>query len=791
MSGSETRADQLSQAASEPASKRQAPPKLILAFAAGKAERAALENWLLAEREDGIRAPEMLEADDPFLGVRLRERADDPEVVPVSVAWLPLERSGPTPLRVKDLLTLSNPRHPRQRTQQRILRTHPDRVRILQGASARVSELGRRFREVTGGGDEQEFGAFVRRQGVLALGRAERAIIGQRYKAAKMVPEEVLSSARLRSRLEELAAELGRTTQDVGREAKRYLQEMAAEHSELAIDTWERFIRFVVRQYAIDVQSDQLKRLRRLGSRHSLAYVPSHRSYLDPFILRTVLHRHGLPPNHVLGGINVAFWPMGTLARRSGIVFIRRSYKDKPVYSVVLREYISYLIRKRFNLEWYIEGGRTRTGKLRPPRYGILAYVIDAVRHGVDDDVYMVPSAIVYDQLPEVGDIAHEDQGGEKRRESFTWMIEYLRRQATVQGTAYVRFGEPLSLREAIAAAGAATSENGQHPSEPKRELTVEKVAFEIMHRINRATPVTPPALVTTALLGIGDRALTQGELRHVLAPALDYIRRRNVPVTEDILERPNGVRLVLDSLCRTGIVTLLSGGPEDAWIVSPARHLEASFYRNSIVHYFLNRSIVELVAMRAAEEPFENPVHDAWRASLELRDLLKFEFFFAGREEFGKELRAELEAFDPEWESRGAEQEKVWDHLTASRLFVAHRVLGPYVQAYYVAADRLAAHEPTKPVDEREFLKLCIGTARQYRAQQRIWASEAISKELFSNALRLADNRGLLAPDGEDLVARRKALATELRILLFRVRRIRDLAVRDLDVAIEGWPAR
>jgi glycerol-3-phosphate O-acyltransferase len=784
MSGAEPRADQLTEPAAEaPPSSKQQHSKLILAFVDTKAERTALENWLLTEREDGERAPEMVEATDAFLGVRLLERGDDPEVVPVRVAWLPIERSGATPLRVKDLLTLSNPRHPRHRTQQRILRTHPDRVRILQGASARVTQMGMRFREVTGGGDEQEFGAFVRRQGVLALDRAERAIIGQRYKAARMVPEEVLSGARLRQRLDELAQQLGRSTQDVGREAKRYLQEMAAEHSELAIDAWESFIRFVVRQYSVDVQSDQLKRLRRLGAKHSLAYTPSHRSYLDPFILRTVLHQHGLPPNHVLGGINVAFWPMGTFARRSGIVFIRRSYKDKPVYSVVLREYIGYLIHKRFNLEWYIEGGRTRTGKLRPPRYGILAYVIDAIRNGLEDDVYIVPSAIVYDQLPEVGDIANEDQGGDKRRESFKWMIDYLRRQNSVQGTAYVRFGEPLSLRQAIAAV---EGSNGQQPN-----LTVEKVAFEVMHRINRATPVTPPALVTTALLGIGDRALTHDELRHVLAPMLDYVRRRDVPITEDILERPNGVSVVLESLCRSGIVTLLSGGPEDAWSVTPARHLEASFYRNSIVHYFLNRAIVELVAMRAAEEPFEDPVHDAWKAALELRDLLKFEFFFAGRDGFAEELRAEVLAFDPEWESRGAEQEQVWDHLTASRLFVAHRVLGPYIQAYYVVAERLAAHDPEKPVDEKEFLRLCIATARQYRAQQRIWASEAISKELFSNALQLADNRGLLKPGGEDLAARRKALATELRILLFRVRRIRDLAVRDLDVAIEGWPAR
>src|SRR5438105_1795995 len=248
MSGSETRAARLQQEQAAPPTGETGRARVLLAFVDSRAERRALEDWLLRDREDGEGAPQMLEAADPFLGARLSDRKDDPEVVPVRVAWLPLDRAGATAVRLKDLLTLSNPWHPRRRAQQRILQTHPDRVRVLQGAAAKVSDLGHRFREVTGGGDEQEFGAFVRRQGVLALDRAQRAIVGQRYKAARMVPEEVLSSARLRRRLDDLARSLGRTGADVAAEAKRYLEEMAAEHSELAIDAWEWFIRFVVRQ---------------------------------------------------------------------------------------------------------------------------------------------------------------------------------------------------------------------------------------------------------------------------------------------------------------------------------------------------------------------------------------------------------------------------------------------------------------------------------------------------------------------------------------------------------------
>src|SRR5262249_43135533 len=143
------------------------------------------------------------------------------------------------------------------------------------------------------------------------------------------------------------------------------------------------------RAYELEVEPGSVERLRRLSERMPLAFLPSHRSYLDPLVLRSALHRQGFAPNHVLGRLNVAVWRIGPVARRSGVVFIRRSVRDDPVYRLVLREYIGYLVRKRFNLEWYIEGGRTRTGKLRPPRYGLLNYLVQAYRDGGIEDVML------------------------------------------------------------------------------------------------------------------------------------------------------------------------------------------------------------------------------------------------------------------------------------------------------------------------------------------------------------------------------------------------------------------
>ena len=150
----------------------------------------------------------------------------------------------------------------------------------------------------------------------------------------------------------------------------------------------------------------------------------------------------------MLGGINVAFWPIGPVARRSGYVFIRRSFKDDEVYKLALREYMAYLMRKRFNLEWYIEGGRSRTGKLRPPRYGLLAYLVEAFRSGGVEDVQLVPVSIVYDQLYEVGAMAAEERGAQKTAESLSWFVGYARAQGRRLGKVRVSIGEPLSLRD-------------------------------------------------------------------------------------------------------------------------------------------------------------------------------------------------------------------------------------------------------------------------------------------------------------------------------------------------------
>jgi glycerol-3-phosphate O-acyltransferase len=595
-------------------------------------------------------------------------------------------------------------------------------------------------------------------------------------KAACLAVTELTRCDRFREQLARLAAHMGRPEAEVATDATACLEEMVATHGDIATGVWKRFGRLLLRAYTVDVDGARLDELRALGRRHPLVFLPSHRSYLDPVVMRSALQASGLPLTHVLGGINAAFWPIGPMARRSGHIFIRRTTRDNPVYKLALRQYIAHLVGTGQHLEWYIEGGRTRTGKLRPPRFGLLNYLMEAFQQGAAEDVMLVPVSIVYEVLPEVAAMAAEDQGAPRRGDNLGWLVGYARAQGRTRSTVHVRFGEPLSLRDTVL-----------NPPVPL-ERPVEKVAFEVCHRINRATPITPTSLVTLALLGLEDRALTLREVCSILAPLVDYVRRRALPATGGpILDRPAGVRSTLDALTAQGVVTCYAAGAEPVWTISPNRHLEAAFYRNSAAHLLVNRAIVELISVHAAEERLEDPLSGAWEEALRLRDLLKFEFFFAGRREFAQELRDELTVFDPDWEHRATDPDAVWSQLSSSRLYLAHRLLRCYIEAYQVVADRLAARDPRAPMDEREFLHECLGVARQYRMQQRIGSTETISNELLGTALKLARHRGLTEPGSDGLALRREEFAAEVRALARRLTVSRELALRDLGTARDG----
>ena len=751
--------------------------RLILSAADTPVERELIERWAA---EDGPDSGDVIELGRGLQSGVLAERlqaGDDPLLVPVGISWLPKERDGKREAGWRDLLALRDPRRPHRLSQARIADRDADRYRVVVGEPARASELRRRFVERGGPSalpaDAKGLAGFVVRQATLALERAERAVIGDRYKVPRLVVEEIVTGARYRARLADLAGRLQLPLPEVGARAAAALQELVAVQSRLAVDIFGTAMRPLhARAWVVRAEADELERLRELNRHSALIFLPSHRSYADTLVLAEALHGHDFPRNHVVGGDNLALWPFAPLARRAGVVFIRRSFRDDEVYKLAIQEYFGYLVSKRFNLEWYFEGGRSRTGKLRPPRFGLLTYVAAALQADPEIDVQLVPVSISYEHLQEVSSMAAEQRGVAKQREGLGWLARYARDQRRPGGDAVVRFGPPVNMRSRLP----------EHPPvDPEdhaaQRMALNKLAFEVAVGINRATPVLPQSLLALALLGVRDRALTLEQVGRLLAPVLDYIEARSLPQSGiAALRQPWQLAATLRALERDKVVTVYAGGDEPVYSITPGQHLVAAFYRNNSIHWFVNRAIVELAMIEVAEQAGERPVAAAWAEALRLRDLLKHEFFFPDKEVFRGELIDELEFIDPKWAERSGSVQDVRAMLAASGFLLAHRVLRSFVEAELVVAERLVVHPVDRPIDEKAFLADCAGSGQQMLLQGRVHSAEALSGELFASALRLADGRQLLAAaEGSaaevDLAERREAFAAQLRHVADRIR--------------------
>lgn len=574
-------------------------------------------------------------------------------------------------------------------------------------------------------------------------------------------------------RLRALADELGRDPDSVRAEAAGYLREMAASLDERAVQAWRGFSRWLMRAYDVLVDEDQITQLRKLDRKATLAFAFSHRSYLDGMLLPEAILANRLSPALTFGGANLNFFPMGAWAKRTGAIFIRRQTKDIPVYRFVLRAYAAQLVQNHVNLTWSIEGGRTRTGKLRPPVFGILRYITDAVDEIDGPEVYLVPTSIVYDQLHEVEAMTTEAYGAVKRPEDLRFLVRLARQQGERLGRAYLDFGEPLPLRKRLQEMRADKSGTGSE---------IERIALDVEHRINRATPVTPTAVVSLALLG-ADRSLSISEVLATVRPLASYIAARNWAVAgaADLTNRST-IRWTLHQMVASGVVSVYDAGTEAVWGIGEDQHLVAAFYRNTAIHILVDRAFAELALLAAAETTTNGSVSPATvrDEALSLRDLLKFEFLFSGRAQFEKDLANEVLLIGSVVDtSKPAAAADVWRLLESADVLLAHLVLRAFLDAYHIVADRLAAHEDDS-FDEEGFLAECLQVGKQWELQRNIASAESRSMELFKTALRLARHRELVdGADATDIAKRRQQFADEIATATRRVNTIAELARR------------
>ncbi len=661
------------------------------------------------------------------------------DLVPIEVLWGPVER----PPSLWNL-PFGNPYDPPEWT--RFLRLfRRGYARVALGVPGTRTGL---ESETHAHGDKLALSAFVRVQAVKALSLAQRRIFGDRYKVPRLLVEEIIAEPSFRDSIAATGATLGLTREESLGRSERALRELATSHNLFAMEIFRRFTRWIYTlayESEIDVDPGELDKLRELGRRAPLVFIPSHKSNFDHLALYSLLFSSGFPPPHTAAGINMSFFPMSRILPGTGAYFLRRSFSDDPIYKEALRAFINTLVQHRFHQEFFIEGGRSRSGKLLPPRYGILNYVVDGARRHDIGEVLFVPVAIAYDQILELAEYVRQNLGDEKEAESFVFLLRQIRAARSRKlGRIHVRFAEPISLREYLDRTG-------------DEKLVVEKLAFRISNSINAVTPLTPASVACSVLVGAGKRALSETEFEAQVARLLDYARERGIGMTREVAA---GAHSAVETATRTlsgTVIERYDGGVEPVYYVGPTGRHAASYYRNTAIHFLLGRAIAELAA-RA--ELADSAGRDMRSFALRLRELLKFEFFFTERDGFAREIEREAQLL-------ARERAMPLTPLLAA----SPRILLDYLESYWVVTETLRRLPPDAPTASAGVLRRCHEIGRQLLLQDRVQSPELFSNSNFANALRLLENLGAAerAPAGfrPGSTERLNELARDLELLI------------------------
>jgi glycerol-3-phosphate O-acyltransferase len=580
----------------------------------------------------------------------------------------------------------------------------------------------------------------------------------------------VLDDPAFEQQLENIAKDEGLSVDTVRASSRDDLAEIGGERSRLAVAGFAGLSRFVCRRgyhrdYCFDLK--ELELVRELAASKCVVFLITHKTYLDFFAIYDFLYRHGIAPPYMFGGVNMAFAGFGPLARRAGGIFIRRTFHDQPVYKAVLNRYVQSLIAAGHSFCWAIEGTRSRTGKLVTPKIGLLKYVAAAAQPLGEDAIAYLPVSVSYDQIPDVTDMAAQEAGAEKRPESLQWFMRYIRRLGDGFGNIYIRFGDAIAFSETPDAPDMAELRDSVTPE----VISVQKLAFEVCFQINEVTPATTTSLVLMTLLCRSAARTTQ--IQGDVFALQHYLARRQ---SGSLFASPSrfiddDVDATIEALVANGIV---QQDPDAGYCsIVPERFLMALYYSNMAVHHFVIAAFTELGLLNVTHARAK-PVEDAFRTEvLRLRDLFKYEFFFARKDEFRQQFAEDLYYLgEPVENIFRTTREQAAELLRRQPILVAYGVLSPFVNAYKVVAACLLQEGSAAIADRSSFVAMCQAESRKLRAGYPGFASKA----LLTNGYQLAGNRGLL--EAGDLVARkRREFADELRFIAEQLEEIRTIS--------------
>ncbi|MBN1203464.1 MAG: 1-acyl-sn-glycerol-3-phosphate acyltransferase [Myxococcaceae bacterium] len=612
------------------------------------------------------------------------------------------------------------------------------------------------------------------------LARETRAVFGPPLKPTERLIDETMRDRHLRKALDAHAASVGRRPQSVYREARRDLQAIAARPSPTALAFASPVLDWVFQRIydGIEVDEAGLHRALKAGSRAPIVLCPSHKSHVDYLVMSWVLWNRGYAVPLVAAGANLSFFPLGPFLRRCGAFFLRRSFKGDPIYSAAFQAYVRKLVNDGVHQEFFPEGGRSRTGKLLPPKLGMFTWQVEAVLEGARGDLVFVPVSIDYEKVVESGSYSKELAGGEKKPEDLKALLSTPKVLTARYGRIYLTFDEPLSLVELMKSRGITP---GEHVTEEQRKGLVRALGNRVMYGISKVSTVTPHALVSAALLAHRRRGVTQRELSERITLLRRIADEERTPLSKPLANAPSDpetmgpIRDALQTFRSDGMLRTQQARGEVIYQPEDERRAELSFYKNTLMNLVVPRSLVANALLAGAPASYEVVKSRA----LFLSRLFKVEFIYRVGSTFDTLFSETVEALvrmGLVLRSDETLQLAPEPHARPELEFLAD-LLRDYLEAYLLAAMTLKDVADGVATDRKAFVRLAMETGRAEFHAGRLGAAESLAKTTLENAVAyLLDQKYLVEEDKKLKLgaiaaepAAREQLAQEIRLYLQR----------------------
>ncbi|VFP87588.1 Glycerol-3-phosphate acyltransferase [Candidatus Erwinia haradaeae] len=429
--------------------------------------------------------------------------------------------------------------------------------------------------------------------------RQRLAVVGPDLPVRKNLFNQLLKSRVIKKAIEDEAYSKQISKEQAKKNAVDIMEEIASNPSNIVLYFTAPVMRWTWKRLYKSININGVERVRYLSQAgNEIVYVPCHRSHIDYLLLSYVLYNQGLVPPYIAAGINLNFWPVGSLFRHLGAFFIRRTFRGNKLYATVFRQYLINLFTSGASVEYFIEGGRSRTGYLLTPKTGILSITIQAMLRSGYRPIVFIPIYIGYEHIVESKTYANELRGTTKKTEG---VISILRALCCLRnlGQSYINFGDPFVLEDYLTER-IPDWRNDINALESQRPIwlteIVDNIAQQIMIRINNAVVVNTMNLCSTALLASRTHSLSRQQLIIQLDCYISLLR--NIPYSSELILPTMTSKELLDDALSMDKFDIFQDSIDDVIILKPKQAILATYYRNNISHILVIPSLIASIFM-------------------------------------------------------------------------------------------------------------------------------------------------------------------------------------------------